>query len=404
VAQKRRRSFQGGRVDDRPDRPGSDLTIVYRVRDASTQSGWRLKRETLKGVKRIKEAESILTDRIGEVNKYNNGEPTELAKAEALQPKSDALTFKQFAEGPLWASHLKKPDKQGKKRSPSTHDSYTSMVQKRILPALGNLPLNEITSESLTLFFAALDAEGCSPKYLTNVYSLVADLFDVAHLNGKIPASPVSRKLHRWGYERVEKPVMSRDVLRGIVANSPAEYKVLFAIAIATGVRQGELIGFLWSDFDSETHTLTVTGSVYRGRRKPPKSKAGVRSLDLTSGLVKALEYQRNQSEFTRPGDYIFAQKDGRPQSPDHLRRQVLYPILDTMGVERLDRAHGFHAFRHSAGAALYKATRDPKLVQGHLGHSNVQTTLDIYVHLDAEQREQGTAILVQEKIGRAHV
>jgi integrase len=139
------------------------------------------------------------------------------------------------------------------------------------------------------------------------------------------------------------------------VANAPAEYKVLFTIAIATGVRQGELVGFIWSDLDVEARTLSVTGSVYRGRRKAPKTKASARPLGLPPGLIAALKYHREQSEFNRAGDYIFARADGRPQDPDHLRRQVLYPILDAMKIERSDRTHGFHAFRHSAGSGCTK-------------------------------------------------
>jgi integrase len=275
------------------------------------------------------------------------------------------------------------------------------MLRNRILPKLGDITLGEISSQKLTVFFAGLESDDAvSPKYGINIFGLLSTMFDIAHLHHLIPSVPLNRKLHRGKNQRKEKPRLSVDVLRGIVALAPAEYKVLFSIAISTGVRVGELIAFIWSDLDRENGTLSVTGSVWRGKRYSPKTSASIRTLRLSPGLIALLEHQLSRSEFRRPTDFIFGQLDGKPQDPDHLRQQVLYPILEQMGIERSDRAYGFHAFRHSAGSVLYKTTRDAKLVQSTLGHSNIQTTMDIYTHLDKQQIEEGTAILVREILG----
>ena len=58
---------------------------------------------------------------------------------------------------------------------------------------------------------------------------------------------------------------------------------------------------------------------------------------------------------------------------------------------------HGFHIFRHSAGTLLYEKSRDLKLVQGALRHSDISTTSDIYVHLGDKVLSEGSEILTEE-------
>ena len=74
-----------------------------------------------------------------------------------------------------------------------------------------------------------------------------------------------------------------------------------------------------------------------------------------------------------------------------------LYKAMDAAKIQRVERKYGFHIFRHTAGTMIYSKSRDLKLVQGTLGHSNISTTSDIYVHLDNEVISEGTEILAQE-------
>lgn len=76
----------------------------------------------------------------------------------------------------------------------------------------------------------------------------------------------------------------------------------------------------------------------------------------------------------------------------------MLYPAMDAVGIERGQaRAYGFHLFRHSAGTHLYHSSRDLKLVQQLLGHSRIETTANIYVHVDDAITGDATASLADE-------
>ena len=93
------------------------------------------------------------------------------------------------------------------------------------------------------------------------------------------------------------------------------------------------------------------------------------------------LVLHRENSRHTRPEDFVFCRSDGSPLQPDLSRRDVLYPTLDRLQIPRALRSAGFHTFRHSAGSFVNAETGNLKLAQKLLGHSNLSTTADIYIH-----------------------
>ena len=89
----------------------------------------------------------------------------------------------------------------------------------------------------------------------------------------------------------------------------------------------------------------------------------------------------------------MFCKPSGESLNPDVLRRDVLYPILDRLGIPRSSRCSGFHTFRHSAASIVNRQTGNLKLVQRLLGHSNLSTTADVYTHASSEaEREAALA------------
>jgi len=114
------------------------------------------------------------------------------------------------------------------------------------------------------------------------------------------------------------------------------------------------------------------------------------------AGLLAA---HRQQSAFDGDTDFIFCRKDGRPPNHSALRNH-LAKAMKAVGIIQIKGQHGFHIFRHSAGTLIYSKSRDLKLVQGTLGHADISTTSDIYVHLDDRIIAEGTEILAAEILG----
>jgi site-specific recombinase XerC len=108
-----------------------------------------------------------------------------------------------------------------------------------------------------------------------------------------------------------------------------------------------------------------------------------------------AFEAQQLSSSHTSPDSFVFCKPDGSPLNPDVVRRDMLYPALDGLGIPRSSRTDGFHTFRHSATSLINARTGNLKLAQKLLGHSNLSTTADVYTHTSAEA--DATAALALE-------
>ena len=94
--------------------------------------------------------------------------------------------------------------------------------------------------------------------------------------------------------------------------------------------------------------------------------------------------------------DWVFAREDGSSHNPDTLRSKVLYPAMERAGIERIKGAHGFHVFKHSAGSLVHAQTKDLKMAQEFLRHSSIDTTADVYVHVDEAMAEEATEALAR--------
>ena len=366
VRSARRDSFQTGSIKPHRWKNGDrGYTIRYRVRDSDTETGWRYKRENLRGIGG-KQAKKILAERLSEVNAINND----------LHQEAPSMTFADFTSG-LWKDYLR-----NKRIKPSTAYSYDSMIEKQLLPAFGAMQLDQITTLDVTEFLKNVQ-EKLASKYRLNLYALLSAMFDVAVQHDMIGTSPVRRKLHRPKHEPKEKPVLSSEQVRKVIEAVVDEYKPLFVVTAVTGMRIGEILALRWQDVDLDTKKMTVRHNLWRGQLGTPKTKASAKTRNLSDLLVTAFRIQRLRSRFTHPDDLIFTRRDGSPYDRDWLRESVLYPALDTAEIERKPRQHGFHLFRHTCGSIVYALTGDIRLAKDALAHSRISTTSDIYVHTD---------------------
>jgi integrase len=129
-----------------------------------------------------------------------------------------------------------------------------------------------------------------------------------------------------------------------------------------------------------------------------PKTEGSVRIIYFGPSLLNALTSQRQNSNHNEPNDFVFCKEDASTLNPDVLRRDVLYPTLDRLGIARKSRAAGFHTFRHSAATIVNQKTGNLKLVQKLLGHSNLSTTADVYTHTSADA-DRGASLALEEAI-----
>jgi integrase len=186
--------------------------------------------------------------------------------------------------------------------------------------------------------------------------NLLSLLFRMARAYGLIQFSPVEPFLHRPSVVHKEKPTFPLEKGKDFLDALPAEWQPFVAVLSLTGMRQGELLGLRWQDVDFNARLIHKRNVVYKGKlveglKQTGKKKAG-RLRKHQVGISPLLEcvlkaHQENQEtpfkslrrerdaagHALKPEDYVFCQDNGRPVNPDHFRRYVLYPALETAGI-----------------------------------------------------------------------
>ena len=153
-----------------------------------------------------------------------------------------------------------------------------------------------------------------------------------------------------------------------------------------------------WKNVNFEWQTLEIRQALWEGELVAPKTEGSVRIIYFGPSLLSALTAQNQNSRHRGQDDCVFCKEDGSPLNPDVLRRDVLYPTLDRLGVARSSRSAGFHTFGHSAATIVNQKTGNLKLVQKLLGHSNLSTTADVYTHTSADA-DRSAALALEEAI-----
>ena len=361
-------------------------SLRYRELDHFTGK-WSTRREVLEPCRDRKTALQLALPIMTEVNEYNNHGP---------QQPGEKLTFKRFVES-YWKPYAVK-----KGFKASTIDHHNSLLEIHLFPFFGQALMERVRPSDISKFMLLkTSAEpGYSNSTLHGFYQFLRMLFDLAEQYDVIGKSPVRPKLHKPEAVKVEKPTLSVVQIRDVLANLEDDQERLFMLLLAvTGMRIGEGQALRWMDFNAHACQLSINHTLYKGELEAPKTKGSKARLMLTQRMVELLLSHRRSLTFREADHYVFSRADGSPLEASSLRLH-LYEAMDKVGIKRVKGKYGPHIFRHSAGTLLYEKSRDLKLVQGALRHSDISTTSDIYVHLGDQVLGEGSEILTTEIIG----
>ena len=172
-------------------------------------------------------------------------------------------------------------------------------------------------------------------------------------------------------------------------------------IALATGMRRGEVLALRWRNLDLERGILRVVESLEQTkaglRFKAPKSEKA-RAVTLPAFAVDELRrLRREQAEellmlgVRQTGDTLLcARADGEPMQPRSLTHEFTRLVARVKGLPRVR----FHDLRHTHATQLLLAGVHPKVASERLGHSTIAITLDLYSHVSATMQEDAAAKL----------
>lgn len=163
-------------------------------------------------------------------------------------------------------------------------------------------------------------------------------------------------------------------------------------ISLSTGLRIGEICALKWNDINITEGTITVSRTIERiymveGEKKhtelvisSPKTRNSCREIPMSKELlaiVKPLKKIVND-------DFYVLTNDEHPTEP-RTYRNYYNGLMEKLGIPRLK----YHGLRHSFATRCIEAGCDYKTVSVLLGHSNISTTLNLYVHPNMEQKKR---------------
>ena len=287
----------------------------------------------------------------------------------------------------------------------STIAAYKLIYHSHLKPRFGNTNVNEIKRKDVLNFvYGKLDC-GLSKKTVHDIVIALGVILRFASEEMEVDGVQCSWKI-TWptqsasgGREicRLSK-AECRKLTDYILANpSPSNLGLL--VTLYTGMRIGEICALQWKDIDLRARTIGINKTAYRLYDVenhscptklvigPPKSVSSRREIPISPVIYKIL---KDFSKVVKPDYYVVTCSPRLPEPRCY--REHFNHLQDKLGIGRIN----FHGLRHTFASTLIDNKADVKTVSMLLGHSNISTTLSIYVHPSEETKRNAISKLLK--------
>ena len=327
-----------------------------------------------------------------------------------------SLKFTDFVE--IW-----KRDYGSKELAPSTYKRYLGILESRIIPFFGHFRVDKIKPTDIMQFYDLLskdtqivrrkDNNGkktgkpLSPKTILEHHRLLRAMLQKAVYWQMIVSNPAERvqapktkKPKRKYYDDEQSKALISGLME--LTEEQFKYKVAIILTIFTGVRLGELMGLEWDDINFREGIVSINrSSQYLADKgvftKTPKTESSIRDVAIPDFVVSLLEeykywYDEQKYQYGElwvDSNRLFVQADGRPMHPSTISKwfekfvaQIGLPVIN------------FHGLRHTNATLLIAQNIDVSVVAARLGHAQITTTLNFYVHpIISHNRKAGNVL-----------
>lgn len=339
---------------------------------------------------------------------------TEVQNGLVIDGKS--LKFSEFTE--IW-----KRDYGSKELAPSTYKRYCRMLETRLLPYFGHFYINKIKPTDIMKFYDLLEKDTqlvrkkgnngsktrkpLSGKTILEHHRLLRAMLHKAVYWQLIVANPAervqppkARKPKRRSYDDEQTKILLENL--ELLPSEDTKYKVAIILTVFTGVRLGELMGLEWQDVDFKNGIISINrSSQYLADMgvftKVPKTESSIREIAIPEFIVSLLDeyklwYEEQKSIYSglwTNSDRLFVQADGKPMHPSTISKWFV-KYVGQIGLPVIN----FHGLRHTNASLLVAQNIDIAVISARLGHAQISTTLDFYVHpLLSHNRKAGYAL-----------
>lgn len=288
---------------------------------------------------------------------------------------------------------------------PTTYESYSTLVNRHIAPALGTISLQKLTPTQVQAFYAAKMATGgrldgkagaLSNRTVRYLHAILKMALEEALRLGLVgrnaaaavkPPKAVRPQIQCWD---------ATGVKRFLAAAEGDSYGAIWHVALHTGMRCGELLGVRWADVDFNRAELRVRQTAivvkYRLRFGEPKTKSGRRTIALDPATVAALREHRARqlerrlavADVWQDLDLVFPSDVGTAINPANLAKRFA-ALIQAADVRRIT----IHGMRHTHATLLLMAGINVKVVSERLGHADISLTLSTYAHVLPQMQKE---------------
>ncbi len=278
----------------------------------------------------------------------------------------------------------------------STYARYTHIVDSHIRPSLGKYQLCKISTQLIEGYIESklhngrLDKNGpLSAKTVTDMLSIIKSSFEYARYNNL----PVICNLSKLSIKRKDKEMRvlrqdEQNLLVRVLLDKIDLYKFGVLLSLYTGIRIGELCALRWGNLCLDDRILRVRETMQRIRDTnmetntktkiiitEPKSQCSIRDIPLPECIVViARQFRASDKDFILTGDRV------KFVEPRTMQNRFRHYVMEC-GIDQAN----FHSLRHTFATRCVELGFELKSLSEILGHSNVNITLNKYVHSSFE-------------------
>jgi len=313
-------------------------------------------------IKGEKEARDILQAKLRPIN-------------QGRQRPQSTMTLEQFVNE-LW--------KLPTLRSGSSH-YYDVQLRCHILPTFGSRRLCDITRVDIQCLLAEKRKQGFSGSSAHGMRTTISKVLQAAVDWNLLEQNPARGIRIGDRAPKTERLYLNPKEVGRLLTYLSEPCRTLVLVAVLTGMRIGEILALRWKALDLDRGVIQVRETVSEGKFGSPKTKSSRRDIPISQPVFDAFQTQLAGCRQRSPEDLVFTTRKQTPLNPKNLLRRVLRPTCKALGLPLV----AWHSFRHTHATQLAEVGESLRTAQSLLGHSDLETTLNVYTHAipDAQRR-----------------
>lgn len=259
-----------------------------------------------------------------------------------------------------------------------TLSCYTAPL-KRAKQYFINKYIEDITHSDIKEYMEYLANQEYSKKTIKNYRIVLSMIFKYAVVNDIININMVSDVSIPKGLKSTRRNPPTESEIEKIKSNVKRDFGLFYYFLLYTGIRRGEALALTYEDIDWKNELITINKSLYHKHNQPeikaPKTESGIRCIPLLKPLKDILDQEKK--------GVVFCNDNGGYLTASQVETKIKWYRRET-GI-----LCSPHQLRHEYATILHEAEIIDKDAMGLLGHSQISTTKDIYMHITPRRLKQ---------------